>query len=116
MITTIRDTGVIGMDATHAEALAGFRTFNYGSIYMRDASRLQATRVVAMLRALVEHYAAHPELVSAREDSPHDVAGSPAALNAAVSYVAGMTDRFACRSALALLDWPEDQLPTGIDR
>ncbi len=39
-----------------------------------------------------------------------------AALHAAVGYVAGMTDRFACRSAVALLDWPTERLPTGIDR
>ncbi len=116
MITTIRDSGVIGMDPSHAEALAAFRAFNYGSIYMRDASRLQAHRVVGMLRALVEHYAAHPELLPEDEEFPRDVASSPAALAAAVSYVAGMTDRFACRSALTLLDWPLDQLPNGIDR
>jgi hypothetical protein len=26
-----------------------------------------------------------------------------------------MTDRFACRQGVALLDWPLDQLPQGID-
>ncbi len=44
MIATTRASGVIGMDARHAEALAAFRAFNYDSIYMRDASRLQAQR------------------------------------------------------------------------
>jgi len=116
MIATVRETGVIGMDPSHAEALAAFRAFNYGAIYMRDASRLQAQRVVGMLRALVEHFAAHPELVPDDEGSLRDHASSPAALAAAVSYVAGMTDRYACRSAVALLDWPIDQLPNGIDR
>ena len=38
------------------------------------------------------------------------------ALHDAVEYVAGMTDRYACRSALTHLDWPVDQLPNGIDR
>ena len=33
-----------------------------------------------------------------------------------VAYVAGMTDRFACHCAVTLLDWPIDQLPSGIDR
>jgi dGTPase len=116
MIATIRDTGVIGMDSSHAEALAAFRAFNYRSIYMREASQLQAHRVVGMLRGLVEHYAAFPALLPEDDEFPRDVAMSPAALAAAVSYVAGMTDRFACRSALTLLDWPIDQLPNGIDR
>ena len=30
-------------------------------------------------------------------------------------YVAGMTDRYACRQALALLGWERDRLPVGID-
>jgi dGTPase len=115
MIATTRATGVVGMDPGHAEALAAFRAFNYASIYMRDASRMQAQRVVGMLRALVEHYVAHPGLLP-DEEFPRDLAGSPAALAAAVGYVAGMTDRFACRSAVALLAWPIDQLPNGIDR
>ena len=115
MIATTRATGIIGMDPLHAEALAAFRAFNYSSIYMRDASRLQAQRVVGMLRALVEHYVANPGLLP-DDEFPRDVAGSPGAVAAAVSYVAGMTDRFACRSAVALLEWPIDQLPNGIDR
>jgi dGTPase len=116
MIRTIRSTGVIGMDARHAEALAAFRTFNYEAIYLRGASRQQASAVVAMLRALVEYFANHPSLI------PDVIAGDEAldnpsiALALSVAYVAGMTDRFACRSAVTLLDWPIDQLPSGIDR
>src|SRR6202789_3163736 len=63
MIRTIRSTGIIGMDASHAEALAAFRTFNYETIYLRSASRQQASAVVAMLRALVECFAIHPTLI-----------------------------------------------------
>jgi hypothetical protein len=44
------------MDLAHAEALAHFRTFNYESIYLRDASRGQANAVIPMSRALVERY------------------------------------------------------------
>jgi dGTPase len=115
MIATTRASGIIGMDNRDAEALAAFRAFNYTSIYMRDASRMQAQRVVGMLRALVEHYAAHPGLLP-DDEFPRDLASSSAALAAAVSYVAGMTDRYACRSAVALLAWPIDRLPNGIDR
>ncbi len=116
MIATTRTRGLIGMDDRTAEALAAFRAFNYGRIYMRDASRMQAARVVGMLRALVEHYGEHPELLPEDNEFAHDVAGSASAIAAAVNYVAGMTDRFACRSAVALLAWPIDQLPNGIDR
>ncbi len=114
LITTIHETGFVGMDAHHAAALASFRAFNYKSIYLRDASREQAGAVVGMLRALVEAYASSPELLpmDARARTGRDA--DP--LHDAVAYVAGMTDRFACRRAVTLLDWPIDQLPRGIDR
>jgi len=116
MIHTIRETGVIGMDARHSEALSAFRTFNYETIYLRSASRQQASAVVGMLRALVEYFAAHPLLIPDVAAGADDLANQSAALELAVEYVAGMTDRFACRSAVTLLDWPIDQLPSGIDR
>jgi dGTPase len=48
--------------------------------------------------------------------NPADVAtGSPEAVRQAVAYVAGMTDRFACRQGVALLDYPLHRLPRGID-
>ena len=33
----------------------------------------------------------------------------------AVAYVDGMTDRFACAQAVALIDWPAHRLPRGLD-
>ncbi len=116
MIDTIQRTGVIGMDARHAEALAAFRAFNYESIYLRRASRHQASAVVAMLRALVEYFAEHVELIPDVAARGGEVASATLALHEAVAYVAGMTDRFACRSAITHLDWPVDLLPSGIDR
>jgi dGTPase len=116
MIRTIRSTGVIGMDARHAEALAAFRTFNYETIYLRGASRQQASSVVAMLRALVEYFAIHPALIPDVVDGDEALDSPALALALSVAYVAGMTDRFACHCAVTLLDWPIDQLPSGIDR
>jgi dGTPase len=116
MIRTIHSTGVIGMDAYHAQALSSFRSFNYETIYLRNASRQQASAVVGMLRALVEHFAAHPHLIPDVAEGGQDVANGPQSLRLAVDYVAGMTDRYACRQAVTLLDWPIDQLPNGIDR
>jgi dGTPase len=116
MIHTVHETGVVGMDARHAEALAAFRAFNYETIYLRDASRHQGSAVVSMLRALVEFYCAHPTLIPDVAARGGEDAGSTTALHDAVAYVAGMTDRFACRSAIELLEWPIDLLPNGIDR
>ena len=112
MIDAAAESGRIGMTARQAEALAEFRRFNYENIYLRTESRVQATSVINLLRALVDHYAAHPQ------DLPDAVladAGSDAAVHAAVAYVGGMTDRFACRQAITLLGWSLDQLPKGID-
>ncbi|MEX2627794.1 MAG: HD domain-containing protein [Ilumatobacteraceae bacterium] len=106
------ETGRIGMTRPMAEALAEFRRFNYEHVYLRPASRAQADAVIALLRALVEHMADRPNLLP---DAHALDAGSDAALHAAVAYVAGMTDLYACRQAMALLGWPRERLPAGID-
>ncbi len=108
LVTASRETGLVGMDPVTAEALAAFRALNYERIYLRAASREQATRVVEMLRALVAHYREAPE------ELPGDLAGDP--LHRAVTYVAGMTDRFAVRQAVERLGWPTERLPSGVDR
>jgi dGTPase len=111
-------TGQVGMEEETAEALASFRACNYERIYLRDASLRQGEAVVSVLRALVEHFADRPHLVA---DQPSDestsdlVAGTPDAVRAAVTYVAGMTDRFAFRQAVALLGWDPAKLPAGVD-
>ena len=134
------------MDEPRAEALAAFRATNYERIYLRPDSLIQSRAVVAVLQALVEHYANRPDrLVEARHGTlgalgagrrasapgavatpapsedrePHEgggaAAGSAAALHDAVTYVAGMTDRYACRTAIDELSWPEGDLPRGLD-
>ena len=112
MVAATMSSGLIGMTPQTADALAQFRKFNYEQIYMREASRDQAATVITLLRALVEHYIEHPHLIgdtgqarSNSQDSVHD----------SVAYVGGMTDRFACRQAVALLGWNDSQLPRGID-
>ncbi len=112
MIEATARSGRIGMLEPIAEALAEFRRFNYEHVYLRPASKAQADSVIQLLRALVEHYADRPNLLP---DEHGLDAGSPEALRSAVTYVGGMTDRFACRQAMALLDWDRDRLPVGID-
>jgi dGTPase len=114
MIQATAHTGRIGMTPDAAEALALFRRFNYDAIYHRAASRAQAQSVIDMLRPLVEHYIAFPQLLPAFEVNPFD-ANSTTAAHEAVTYVGGMTDRFACKQAVQLLDFPTHKLPQGID-
>jgi dGTPase len=115
MIEAAAATGRIGMTPDAADALAAFRQFNYEQVYLRPASAEQGRSVIAMLRALVEHYADRPHLLPTVDDLPVSDAGSEQALRNAVTYVGGMTDRFACRQAITLLGFRSDALPQGID-
>ena len=63
VVRAIEEHGEVGMPADEAAALAALRAFNYERIYVRPASLAQSRAVVDVLRALVEHYAAHPDLL-----------------------------------------------------
>jgi dGTPase len=114
MINATAHSGRIGMEPDMAEALSLFRQFNYERIYDRPESKAQANSVISMLRTLIDHYIKTPLLLPAWHETPFEP-GSLAAITEAVSYVGGMTDRFACRQAVTLLDYPTDKLPQGID-
>src|ERR671910_2029931 len=105
------DQGEIAMPATEAAALASLREFNYQRIYVRPTSLAQSRAVIEVLQALVEHYAAHPDLIPG--SAPLIDEGS---IRAAVGYVAGMTDRYAFEQAIAELGWDRIRLPQGVDR
>lgn len=113
MVDVAASGGRVGMTSRHADALAEFRRFNYDNIYMREASRQQASAVIDLLRALVEHYHRHPEDMRSAFEDP-GAARSNEALRNAVAYVGGMTDRFACRQGVALLGYDPQRLPRGI--
>jgi dGTPase len=114
LVRTIGETGQVGMDEETADALGAFRAYNYERIYLREASLAQGRAVIAVLRALVEHYADYPNTIPAVAAAGGLPAGTDAALRAAVTYVAGMTDRFAFRCALAQLGWDPAKLPRGV--
>jgi len=121
IISATAATGRVGMMPDVAEALAAFRRFNYEHVYLRPASNRQADAVVALLRALVEHYADRPHVIpsptihAALGDRAEYIdAGGDEALRASVAYVAGMTDRFACLQGLAQLGWDPAKLPQGV--
>lgn len=110
LVRSISERGVIGIDEVHAAALADLRTFNYERIYKRPASVEQGDAVIGVLRGLVDHLLEHPAKVGLDPDLADDER-----VRAVVTYVAGMTDRFAFETAVDLLGWPIDRLPRGID-
>jgi dGTPase len=66
--------------------------------------------VIALLRALVEFYVGHPDLLPGPAGG-----GYPALARRAVAYVSGMTDRYAFETAITHLGWRVDRLPLGVD-
>ena len=112
IITTVAETGVVGMDAEVAAALASLRAFNYERIYTRPESVAQSNAVIEVLRGLVEYYCEHPGAM------PTDYHGPAEAdrVTTAVTYVGGMTDRYAFDMAEERLGWDHDRLPQGIGR
>ncbi len=115
VVTASARCGRIGMDADDADALSAFRSFDYERIYLRPESVDQAARVVDLLRALVDHFTARPTDLPSDALPEPDASGSDAVRLAAVRHVSGMTDRYACRSAMRLLDWEVDRLPAALD-
>lgn len=109
---SIVEQGEVGMAPAEAHALAELRAFNYRRIYTRQESVAQSAAVIDVLHALVEYYAARPRSLSEPVEADP---GSEQAIRAAVTYVGGMTDRYAFRTAIELLDWDPARLPRGID-
>jgi dGTPase len=111
LVECVTASGRVGMLPGPAEALAGLRRFNYERIYTQPAAVAQGAAVIAVLRALVEWYAEDGSRL------PAPPSGEPAAdaVRRAVTYVGGMTDRFAFETALARLGWDAERLPRGVD-
>jgi len=110
MVTTIADTGRVGLRKAEADSLDAFRAFNYERIYLRPEARDQAQRVIELLRSLTSWFVDHPEETG---NGPCP-AGSDEAVAEAVRYVSGMTDRFAFRLAVERLGWDPAALPRGV--
>ncbi len=117
VLDAVASTGRVGMTDDMAEALAELRRFNYEHIYMRPASRVQSVQIIRVLGALVEHFATAPNTLPFDDVEPaaRPVAGTADALREAVTYVAGMTDRYAFTTAIDNLGWDPHQLPVGVD-
>jgi len=112
LVTTSAAAGEVLMPAPLADGLAEFRRFNYERVYLREESVAQAASVIAVLRALVEYFASRPQAMAGALPADAD---DTARTTAAVSYVAGMTDRYAFDLAVERLGWPIARLPRGVD-
>jgi dGTPase len=115
VVECVAQTGVIGMRAEVASALSALRTFNYERIYTRPEALAQTAEVVRLLRALVEHYVERPadlppDFRPAPGDGGPTVTGADPVVEAAVTYVGGMTDRYALRTAHRVLGWRTEVL------
>jgi dGTPase len=115
LVTCITETGQVGMFPAEAAALAALRRFNYERIYSQPASVAQADAVIAVLRALVEHYAEDPSCLPAPLGGHEGGDRSMSPVRRAVTYVGGMTDRYAFETARIELGWDPARLPRGID-
>ena len=109
-VTTTLSSGTVSISEPMGEALEALRRFNYERIYLRPASvdsRRRSSSCCAP--SSITTSLSRPALPSGAELDPDD----PDTVRAAVGYVSGMTDRFACAQAVKLLRWPEDRLPRG---
>lgn len=109
VIRTTSEGAVVGMDRLTGEALGELRRFNYERIYTRHESVQQSRTVVRVLTGLVEFYLENPHILPAEYRTADAVHG-------VVTYVGGMTDRFAFDRAQEFLGWDPTQLPRGIGR
>ncbi len=107
VISSTISTGKVSMSTEYASVLAQLRAFNYERIYTRPDSIAQSRAMVDLLTALVEFYAKNTDQLPEEYRLDDSVRG-------AVTYVAGMTDRFAFTQARKLLGWSKDRLPKGI--
>ncbi len=86
-----------------ARAMGQLREFMFERVYLGSAVRAERERIVGVLRALFEHYVAHPELLpgapsrDARGSRDARVPRDADVAQRVTDYLAGMTDRYCIR-------------------
>ncbi|MGY1810690.1 HD domain-containing protein [Blastococcus sp. SYSU D00669] len=83
-------SGSVVMDPDALEAFHELRAFMFHRVYESPTAAGQKHVAIAVIRRLVDHHLAHPELIPA---SYRDTSADP--VTQVVDYVSGMTDRFA---------------------
>ncbi len=93
------NTGAVRMAAEALEAMHELRAFMFQRVYESETAAGQKHVAVDVIRRLVDHHLAHPELLPASyRDTEAD------AVTQVVDYVSGMTDRFALATHDRLFD------------
>ena len=92
-------SGAVVMAPDALEAMHELRVFMFERVYESDTAAGQKNVAIDVIRRLVDHHLAHPELIPATyRDTEADV------LTQVVDYVTGMTDRFALATHDRLFD------------
>jgi dGTPase len=116
LLDTIAETGCVEMREPYGETLLAFRAWSYENIYLRPAANRQRERAIALLRGLVEYFIDAPmrlpDVGAGLVERP--MSGSKEAAVLAVTYVGGMTDRYALGLGVELLGWRPEDLPRGV--
>jgi dGTPase len=86
------EQGHVVMRPEVQEEMNEFRDFMFQRVYLREESRPQQQRAIAVIRDLVDHFVANPDQI--RDTYRHDDAS---VVGQAIDYVSGMTDRYALR-------------------
>jgi dGTPase len=91
--------GAVVMAPGPLEAMHELRTFMFERVYLSDTAAGQKHVAIDVIRRLVDHHLAHPELIPAsyRDTEADEV-------TQVVDYVSGMTDRFALNMHDRLFD------------
>src|SRR3954467_14831230 len=91
--------GAVVMPPEPLEAMHELRTFMFERVYLSDTAAGQKHVAIDVIRRLVDHHLAHPELIPAtyRDNAADEV-------TQVVDYVSGMTDRFALSTHDRLFD------------
>jgi dGTPase len=91
--------GAVVMSPGPLEAMHELRAFMFERVYASETAAGQKHVAIDVIRRLVDHHLAHPELIP---PSYRDTAADP--VTQVVDYVSGMTDRFALATHDRLFD------------
>jgi dGTPase len=104
-------TGVLALDPPLLETMGLLRDFMFQRVYTAPHQERCKAAAITVIRGLVEHHLAHPELVPTtyRDHAADDV-------TQVVDLVAGMTDRYALTRYAELVGPVPEPLASGVGR
>ena len=107
IVTSSADSDAIRQSDEVGDAFRSLRAYMFREVYLASPASDESARARAVVTALFRMYLDDPSLLPPGGDADP--------VTRATDFVSGMTDRYACRQGMALLGWPIEQLPKGID-